>query len=1307
MGPKHNLEAHLHAVSGPNRRDALRANFLYSLPGQNRFAAGENVGHRDTNYAFTPSTPEKLALASQVWHQLKQPVARNGNGAPPGHTAPVKGGHSFRTDATDFDRPGNSSFRNLNGVKAVHNEYSSISGQYEATVPLDRSQRPSVPNKTGRQDWQSSFTGSHATQSFQKASSATVTSQQVTPLGGKSFADDVAFVRETFARTGVHQASNGAGPSYASPMPQTGARNWGDASTTPTAEESFADANEDFDDEDLLESIDLDQVVAQYQEQRLSTAKVQTTPVTSFRTSGDFAGSQSTFQPSASQAAPVPPVFCSHGLQMHLCGEASSHLQDMKDELLQISEELLDDDGEMDPKLSEELRTKRSRLSREIKALQQLLSADEERRRSHAAASSPWGPSPAGIPPSSARSAGTNGTPVPSTPFSFHPPTTSAQATTPGVHPTSWQAPPAAAPASNFQNDYGSGGAWAADPASGGMDRARPELAAVPSREVDFTVPRQFRTVSYTDGVQDPQWKRTDFPWRREIERLNLTRFGNHQFRANQREIINATLSNRDVFVLMPTGGGKSLTYQLPAVYSSGVTLVVSPLISLIQDQIMHLTNANVEAVCLSSRMDWMETRAVYQELESPYCKYKLLYVTPEKIARSDSFFRTLEMLHRSERLARIVIDEAHCVSQWGHDFRPDYQGLKVLKQNFPAVPVMALTATATASVKEDVVQALGLVNCVVFKQTFNRPNIVYEVRPKKKSLVEDINKFVRENHPYECGIIYCLSRTDCEKIANKLKELGHKAHHYHANMDEAERSGVQRAWSEDKINIICATIAFGMGINKPDVRFVIHHSMPKSLEGYHQESGRAGRDGLKSTCILYYTYGDMQRIKHMLTANFEEQRGQHGRSYESAEAQFEVNMQNLHRMVAYCDNDVDCRRTLQLAHFGENFDAGLCKGTCDNCARGATFVETDVTEAAQQLIRIIHDLGQRSTLSYVVDVFRGANTAAVKKQRHDQLPLHGAGKKFTKGEVERILHRMVSEQILVEDLSKSENYGSILAYLRINDRPASDVVGGRMTLTVKFAATKKPELPTTSRKQARPAPDESPIPNAGALPARAPAPPRMTAEEKAFSARVYEEIDRRRSAWASEESKGTMFMLPYHIFPNTTLQTIAKKLPVTLAQLGEIDGIKKKTMKQRGPEIVAVIRQMVADRDGVPYVPEEVPEKAPKSRRAKPAKRGREAGDSAQKEPPASRTRERRPYQNPESDDEIATMMDDSDEEFGARPPAAPGPVKRSRDGQVETRDGLVDLDENQGWRDTRRPSSADLASHQWGTFQFQKVYK
>nr|GMC81358.1 ATP-dependent DNA helicase Q-like 4A isoform X1 [Ipomoea batatas] len=542
--------------------------------------------------------------------------------------------------------------------------------------------------------------------------------------------------------------------------------------------------------------------------------------------------------------------------------------------------------------------------------------------------------------------------------------------------------------------------------------------------------------VNYVDGSSDKKWSSRDFPWTKKLEANNKKVFGNHSFRPNQREVINATMSGNDVFVLMPTGGGKSLTYQLPALISPGITLVISPLVSLIQDQIMHLLQVNIPATYLSASMEWAEQQEIFRELNSGVCKYKLLYVTPEKVAKSDVLLRHLERLHGSDSLSRIVIDEAHCVSQWGHDFRPDYQCLGILKQKFPSVPVLALTATATLSVKEDVVQALGLSNCVVFRQSFNRPNLQYSVVPKTKKCLEDIDAFIKENHFDECGIIYCLSRMDCEKVSEKLQEYGHKAAYYHGSMDAAQRAYVQKQWSKDEVNIICATVAFGMGINKPDVRFVIHHSLPKSIEGYHQECGRAGRDGQHSSCVLYYSYSDYIRVKHMISQCNVEQSSftpGYGRSNMATSGKIlETNTDNLLRMVSYCENDVDCRRLLQLIHFGEKFDSANCLNTCDNCSKSQSCIDKDVTGTAKQLVELVKMTGQQFSSAHILEVFRGSLNQFVKKHRHENLSLHGAGKHLAKGEASRVLRHLVTEDVLVEEVKKSDMYGSVSSVLKV-----------------------------------------------------------------------------------------------------------------------------------------------------------------------------------------------------------------------------------------------------------------------------------
>jgi bloom syndrome protein len=552
-------------------------------------------------------------------------------------------------------------------------------------------------------------------------------------------------------------------------------------------------------------------------------------------------------------------------------------------------------------------------------------------------------------------------------------------------------------------------------------------------------------------------------PWSKDVKNAMKNRFHLRGFRHNQLEAINAALCGKDAFVLMPTGGGKSLCYQLPSIINSGrtrgITIVISPLLSLMQDQVDHLAALNIQAVLINSEVTPEHRKFVFDALKGPRVEdfIQLLYITPEMINKSQAFLGAFEKLHQQKKLARIVIDEAHCVSQWGHDFRPDYKELGAVRRKLPGVPLMALTATATENVKVDVMHNLGMDKCEVFTQSFNRPNLTYELRKKGKAsdVLESIAEIINSMYKRQPGIIYCLSRKNCETLAQSLCDSYKiKAAHYHAGMDSADRTRVQKEWQAGKFNVIVATIAFGMGIDKPDVRFVIHHTIPKSLEGFYQETGRAGRDGKRSGCYLFYGYQDTSSLKRMIDqgdGSWDQKERQHGM---------------LRNVIQFCENKSDCRRVQVLNYFGESFNREDCHNSCDNCNSDIVFESRDFTqhaETALKLVNMIHN--DNVTLLHCVDVFRGGRGKKITDMGHDKLKsFYGAGCDIDRGDVERLFQRLLTEDALREE-NKVNKAGFASQYIHPG-KNAALFVSGRRRLKIQIRVSHSPKGKENSKRK-------------------------------------------------------------------------------------------------------------------------------------------------------------------------------------------------------------------------------------------------
>lgn len=584
--------------------------------------------------------------------------------------------------------------------------------------------------------------------------------------------------------------------------------------------------------------------------------------------------------------------------------------------------------------------------------------------------------------------------------------------------------------------------------------------------------------------------------------------FGYDQFRHTQLSIIQNVLTANDTLAIMPTGGGKSICYQLPAMLLPGITIVISPLIALMKDQVDALLANGIHAAYLNSSQSAAEQQHVI--LRAQQGDIKLLYIAPERIPQNTStFFDFLRRLNPS----LFAIDEAHCISSWGHDFRPEYLKLAILKKEFPTIPVIALTASADKVTQKDIVERLALINPNIFISSFNRPNIHYFIEPKRNAFAHMLGYIKR--HKDDCGIIYALSRASTEDIAGRLYANGIKAAYYHAGMDAAERSRVQEAFQKDEYKVIVATIAFGMGIDKSNVRYVIHYDVSKNVEGYYQETGRAGRDGLRSDAILYYSFGDIMKLRSFVEID--------GNPEQTAVAK-----RKLQLMQAYCEHE-GCRRQYLMQYFGEQFPA-YC-GSCDYCL--STLEEVDATVNAQKLLSAIVRTNERYGAGYIIDFLRGSASEKI-NPAHKELKTYGIGKDLKREEWQWMVQQLLYHHFI----DKTEDQ---YATLRLTEK-GWKILRGETDL--KLVMKKEKEEVKTE-----------------------------TAELE-YDRELMNELKGLRNNMAEREH-----VPAYNIVSDNTLVELATYLPMTFNELKQISGFGDYKVGRYGAAFIKVIKQYADER--------------------------------------------------------------------------------------------------------------------------------
>ena len=597
---------------------------------------------------------------------------------------------------------------------------------------------------------------------------------------------------------------------------------------------------------------------------------------------------------------------------------------------------------------------------------------------------------------------------------------------------------------------------------------------------------------------------------------LLQTVFGYPAFRSQQGQIVEHVVHGGDALVLMPTGGGKSLCYQIPALIRHGVGIAVSPLIALMQDQVDALAEVGVRAAFLNSTQSFDEILAVEKKMREG--ELDLVYIAPERLLTQ----RCLELLEVVD-IALFAIDEAHCVSQWGHDFRPEYIRLSILHERFPHVPRIALTATADQQTRDEIIHRLRLENALQFVSSFDRPNIRYQIVEKgngRKQLLD----FIQAQHAGDAGIVYCLSRKKVEETAEFLNENGITSLPYHAGMDMTERSRNQARFLREDGIVMCATIAFGMGIDKPDVRFVAHLDLPKSVEGYYQETGRAGRDGASANAWMAYGLQDVVQQRRMIDES------------EANDTYKRVQGVKLDAMLSLCET-LNCRRVHILDYFGQ---ASEPCGNCDTCISPPT--SFDGTIAAQKILSTIYRVDQRFAAGHIVDILRGIDTERVQQWRHEQLSTYGIGSDKSEAEWRAILRQLIALGLIAVDY---ENYSS----LKLTEASRAVLRG---ETKVQLRQYKKAEKAVKHKRQS----------------AKDYAEAELGAEEQTL-------FDKLR--WWRVETARTHNVPAYVIFPDATLREIARNAPQTLTALRAISGVGDKKLDSYGAEILQLIAELHA----------------------------------------------------------------------------------------------------------------------------------